>query len=399
MRAKSWKLWNRRSRDNSLRRAASIASIAVLIAASWLVLNIAFQYSGNPTGPFYTGAKTPLPQALAGGHTFRVHDDVGYDAQFYHLIAHDPRNRRGFLSYVDNPRLRWRRIGVPGLAALLAAGDDRGVDYVYIAIELAFVFLGTLWLSWYVRSKSLHPAWGLTFLLIPAVAVSLDRLTIDLPLAAICIGLALYAEAPEPGWQVYAMLGAAPLIRETGMIVVLGWCVYRIVMRDARGAVLGAVSAAPVVAWWGYVQMNTRPDGTDWLSSYPFSGIINRTLQGTGDPTSTPWLRAANVFENLALAGMWMALVLAFYLAWQRRWRFIEITVILFAAFEAVLGRFDLWSSAYATGRTMAPLLILLALLAFQNRRVPYALPLVLFLPRIALQYEAELKLMLHGVR
>src|SRR6202035_1374706 len=157
-------------------------------------------------------------------------------------IAHDPLNRRGFLSYVDNQRLRWRRIGVPGLAALLAAGSDRSVDYIYIAIELVFVYLGTLWLSWYGQSQRLHPAWGLTFLLIPAVAVSIDRLTIDLPLAAICIGLVLYADTPKPGWQVYAMLCAAPLIRETGMILVVGWCVYRIVQRDARGAVLGAIS-------------------------------------------------------------------------------------------------------------------------------------------------------------
>jgi hypothetical protein len=147
------------------------------------------------------------------------------------------------------------------------------------------------------------------------------------------------------------------------------------------------------------VQAHTPRDGTDWLSSYPFSGIINRTQQGTGDPTSTPWLRAANVFEDVALAGIWLALVLAFYLAWKRRWKFIEITVILFAVFEAALGRFDLWSSAYATGRTMAPLLILLALLAFPKRRVLYAFPLLFFVPRIALQYEAELKAMLRGMR
>jgi hypothetical protein len=383
----------------TVRPPTTIAAVAVLIAACWLVLNIAMQYSGNPTGPFYTGAKTSLPPALAAGHTYRVNDDVGYDAQFYHLIAHDPLNRRGFLSYVDNPRLRWRRIGVPALAALLAPGSDRGVDYVYIGIELGFVFLGTLWLSWYVQDQSLHAAWGLTFLLIPAVAVSLDRLTIDLALAAICIGLALYADTPQPNWQVYAMLCAAPLIRETGMMVVLGWCVYRVAQRDARGAVLGAFSAAPAIAWWLYVQTNTPPDGTDWLSSYPFSGIVNRTLQGTGDPTSTLWLRTANVFEDVALAGMWLALVLAFYAAWKRRGKFIEITAILFAAFTATLGRFDLWSSAYATGRTMSPLLILLALLAFQNRRVQYALPLLLFVPRIALQYEAELKTVLRGLR
>jgi hypothetical protein len=47
----------------------------------------------------------------------------------------------------------------------------------------------------------------------------------------------------------------------------------------------------------------------------------------------------------------------------------------------------------------MSPLLILLALLAFQKRRVLYAFPLLFFVPRIALQYEAELKLMLRGMR
>ncbi len=143
-----------------MRRAATVGLIAVLAALCWMVSNIAFQYGGNPTGLFYTGAKTPLPPALAAGHTYRVKDDAGYDAQFYHLIAHDPLNRRGFLSYVDNARLRWRRIGVPALAALLAVGTGGSVDYIYIAIELVFVFLGTFWLSRYMQGQSLHPAWG-----------------------------------------------------------------------------------------------------------------------------------------------------------------------------------------------------------------------------------------------
>ena len=47
----------------------------------------------------------------------------------------------------------------------------------------------------------------------------------------------------------------------------------------------------------------------------------------------------------------------------------------------------------------MAPLLILLALLAFEKRRVLYAFPLLFFVPRIALQYESELKMMLRGMR
>ena len=47
----------------------------------------------------------------------------------------------------------------------------------------------------------------------------------------------------------------------------------------------------------------------------------------------------------------------------------------------------------------MSPLLILLAVVAFPKRRALYAFPLLSFVPRIALQYEAELKMMLRGIR
>ncbi len=174
---------------------------------------------------------------------------------------------------------------------------------------------------------------------------------------------------------------------------------WRMAARDRLGASLSAAAAVPALVWWAYVQAHTPPDGTPWLSSYPFSGIFLRTLQGTGNPISTPWLRAADVLENVALAGMWLAVLLALYLAIKWRGTFIEITAILFGAFAATMGKFDLWSSAYATGRTLSPLLILLALLAFRGRGELFAAPLLLIVPRIALQYEAQLKLILRGMR
>jgi hypothetical protein len=369
-----------------------VAAIAVLSATAWLALNVAFNYGGNATGLFYTGAGAALPPQMES-HTRRVEDRIGYDGQFYHLMAHDPLIRRGFLSFVDNPRARWRRIGVPGLAAFAAAGSERWVDWAYIGIQLAFVFAGVFWLSRYAQEQRWHPGWGLAFLAIPAVAVSLDRMTIDLPLAALCIGLVLYAER----WAVYAILCAAPLIRETGMLLVIAWCVYAVIRRDWRAALLGGVSALPALGWWAYVQAHTPIDGTPWLAGYPFSGLIERTLPGL-DAGSTPWLRAASIFEELALLGMWLALALAFYLAWKRRWGLIELTAITFAVFAATLGKLDLWSSAYATGRTQSPLLIMLALVALRDRRWLPALPLLLVVPRIALQYEAQLKQVLRGM-
>ena len=181
-----------------MRRPVAVAAVAAFCAAIWLLLNVAFQYGGNPTGLFYTGLNSRLPAELGSGHTYRVNDSIGYDGAFYHLIAHDPLNRRGVLDFLDTPSLRWRRVGVPALAALLGGAlGGRWVDYAYLGVELAFLALGVYWLACYAQSRGLHPAWGLAFFLIPAVAVSLDRMTIDLPLAALCVGLALRAALPK----------------------------------------------------------------------------------------------------------------------------------------------------------------------------------------------------------
>jgi hypothetical protein len=62
------------------------------------------------------------------------------------------------------------------------------VDSIYVAIQLVFVLVGAFWLAQYVQSVHRDACWGLAFLLIPAVAVSLDRVTIDLALAALTRG-------------------------------------------------------------------------------------------------------------------------------------------------------------------------------------------------------------------
>ena len=382
-------------------RPAAVGAAATLLALFWLVLSVAFIYGGNVTGLYYAGKKMDLPAEIAR-HTRRVNDEAGYDGAYYHLMAHDPLLHRGFLAYVDNPRLRWRRIGVPGLAALLTGGSDAYADYAYVGIQLVFVFLGAWWLSRYTLRLGASAAWGLGFLLIPAVAVSLDRMTIDLPLAALSIGLIVYAAGRDAldarsRWPVYAILCAAPLVRETGVVLVAAWCVFAIRRKNWRAAALGAACAVPALAWWIYVAGHAPQDGTAWLAAYPFSGLVNRTIQGIDAPVSTLWLRAAALFEEIAMIGFWLALVLTGYLVWRRRFGLIEVTAILFAAFAAALGKFDLWASAYATGRTLSPLLIMLALLAFRDRR-GFALPLLLVLPRIALQYEAQLKEIVRGM-
>jgi hypothetical protein len=102
-------------------------------------------------------------------------------------------------------------------------------------------------------------------------------------------------------------------------------------------------------------------------------------------------LRAAGATENLAAAGAWLAMGSGIYLAWRNRLGLAEVTAILLVAFASLLGKYDIWDSAYATGRTMSPLLVLLALVGLKEQRFFYTLPLLMFLPRIALQFQAQI--------
>jgi len=367
-----------------------VAISATVIAMLWMTLNVVGNYDGDSTALFYTGSEVAVPEALDGGHTYRADDPVGYDAQYYHLVAHDPLIRRGFEPFVDNPRVRWRRIGVPGLAAILALGSDRYVDFFYFVIQLVFVLLGVWWLARFAEASSRDATWGLAFLLVPAVMVSLERMTVDLPLAALCIGFALYGVAlQQTGGAFYAILIVAPLVRETGGLLIGGWCVYSLLRRDWRSVVLGASCSVPTLAWWTYVHSRLAVDGTGWYARYPFSGLVDRLVLGIDAPTASDWLRSAALLEHLAIGGVLVGLALACYLAWTRSTGLIELTILLFVVFSSALGKLDIWTSAYATGRTMTPWLLLLGLLFVRGRSWVYGLPVLLVLPRLAMQYEA----------
>jgi hypothetical protein len=375
---------------SSVERAAGrftpvrVAILATLLAAAWMAFNAWGNYEGHLSGLFYTGTHVALPQELA---TYRVNDPAGYDGQFYRLIAHDPLSRRGFDRYIDNPPLRWRRIGIPALAWLLAAGDDPAIDAAYLAVQLIFVLLGAFWLARFAESERLNPVWGLAFLLIPAVLVSLDRMTIDLPLAALTIGL---VSRQNSRWPAYVFLCFAPLVRETGIVLLVAWILYSALERQWRKAVFAGICSIPALMWWAYVRAHTAPDETHWLAAYPFSGIVSASLESSA-AGATLWLRTAWAFEKLALCGLLAAFVLSIYLILKHPLGFSEITACACTLFAAALGKPDIWDSAYAAGRTMSPLLIVLGMIALRDRRPIFAIPILLILPRIALQYEAQI--------
>jgi hypothetical protein len=380
-----------------MRRPApfAVGVTALLLALTWQYLTVRFNYDMNWTALFNTGESTPLPSNLADQPVYRFAGSAGYDGMYYRLIAHDPLLRKGYAAYVDNPRLRWRRILVPGMANIFSTGHDSWVDFSYIAVTLLLVLLGTLWLSRYCVLNGFHPGWGLAFLAIPSVLVSIDRQTVDTAAAALLVGFMLYS-AREP-YKAYTLLALLPLARETGLCITAGAMILEWKRRHRQRLVLAAISVIPFVVWAGYVHLHTARDGTPWLS-LPFIGLITRTLNPIQYPLTGRWVTLAAVLDYSAVLGIWLALALVVYVLLRRPTGMLGSCLAVFSVAMVLLGKADIWGGAYEFGRTMSPLLIMLMMLTISTRESRYLLPMALVLPRILLQYQPQVFGIVSGI-
>jgi hypothetical protein len=367
----------------------AIAFAAALMMLAWQAATVHFNYSGDWSALFCIGDRWPLPPLLAGEAYIHA-NSAGYDGVFYHLVAHDPWFTRGFSRFADNASLRWRRILTPALAYLFAAGADAHTHSAYIMVNLFFVFLGALWLAHFSVIQGLSPAYGLAFLGVPSVLVSMDRLTIDTALAAFTVGFILYASANRP-IVTMLILTLSPLARETGLALTAGHAWLNLRDRKWKLCFLTVMSALPFTLWSILVFAHTPLDGTAWLS-FPFVGIVRRTIHPLQYPITGPWVALAAILDYLALVGIWIALILTVRQVIRRSFDLTAFCILSFSLGALCLGKADIWAGAYEFGRTMSPLLVLLGLLALRDRKLHFLLPLACTLPRILLQLEPQVR-------
>jgi hypothetical protein len=213
-----------RKSDLLLRSSVLVGVLSALLALLWQFVNVHCLWDENRTALFVHGKYFPVPPELAR-ENIHLFDNWGYDGQFCHCIAHDPLRRSSISRYVDIPNVRYQRILVPGLAYLLVGGQQALIDLAYYVVILLSVFAGSFWLSRYASRHDRHPAWGLTFVLVPSVLVSLERMTGEVALAALTVGFALYA-TNVPSWKLYLILVGAAFTRESGLMLVAAYCLY-----------------------------------------------------------------------------------------------------------------------------------------------------------------------------
>jgi hypothetical protein len=296
--------------------------------------------------------------------------------------------RHGTAASVDNPRLRWRRILLPALAWLIALGQSDFVDSAYFGVMLGFVFLGTWWTCRYLERHDLPVGFGLCFVLVPAVLISMDRGTVDVALAALCAGFAYYATTEAPSSSMYAVLALAPLARETGICLTAAFLLVSLRERKWRQALAAAATALPFLAWLLFLHAHTVPDRTVFASVIPLEGLVRRTLHPIQYALTSAWLKKADALDYLAVLGIWAALV-----ATPPRWfsfDAIEGAALAFAATAVFLAQPQAWGEAYSFGRTMSPLLLSVALAGVRRHRWWTLAPIAMVLPRILFQLATE---------
>jgi hypothetical protein len=384
--------------SNPKRHAGSCLAVAagtVLIALCWQSLTVRFNRNGNWTALYATGAKQPIPPALLGEDVYRF-TDTGFDGQFYHYIAHDPFVGPETVRYIDDARLRYRRILVPALAHALALGRSRWIDGAFLLVIHLALFAGSLGVARLARGRGRSPLWGVCFLLVPAVVSSIDRLTVDIALAALCVWFVRWADGPP--WRLSIVLLLAPLVRETGLLLVAAAALAALLGGRHRRAVLFASAALPALAWWAFVHARTAAQDYP-LSLVPLSGILTaltHPMAYAGKPALIARLNQGA--DALALAGMLAALVLAWRPLRSREHGPVAIAGMLFAAMGVAVQRLDHWQHVFDFGRMYSPLLIVLAAGWLESRRAADVAPTLLMQPRIVLQLGSQIVGVLLGV-
>ncbi|MGP0070793.1 MAG: hypothetical protein ACLPWF_02510 [Bryobacteraceae bacterium] len=374
------------------------ALAATLAVLCWQAATVHFNYGGNWTALFETGDRFAPPPELAA-QTYVFKNSTGYDGEFYRYVAHAPWVRIDWARYFDSLRLRYQRILLPASAWLLAAGRGGLVDGVYISLILGWIFVGVYWLGRYAVEEGHGPAWGLAFLLLPATLTSIDRMTVDVALAALCVLFVRYEK--KPGARLYLTLLLASLARETGALLVAAQVGYDLCGKRWRRAALFATALLPAAAWDVYVWRRVasvaaaRPAEdlyafAVWLFKYPAIGIAMKLFLPEHYPFSPIVNRIVQGADALALCGLLALLATGAWCLRRLPWDAEQWTIAAFIALAVATSRPSFWEQVYSYGRVFSPLVFFATLQPLRRGAWWALVPVSLMALRIGIQMAPQ---------
>jgi hypothetical protein len=385
--------------------AASGAIGAIFFAS--MMLQTLSSYQGNYSGFLHISRDTAAtaPVLLERPVLIRslVVYDAGYDGQFMYLMAFDPFLSRfkdepaAYRRVVDNPPYRYGRIGLSLLTDWFSAGRaERYPATIMWLLVVAHFALAALLATWATRyGKSAFA--GLLYLSIPSFAVSLlFALPEGLAAAGMVAGVVFWQARRLPVAAV--CFGAALLVRETGIVLIIALILVTAV-RDHRSGLILTSSILPVAVWRAFVATRLFAD-FGWHALFtdpgaltlPFRGIAQLWTAGLLRTQAPPERAAAVVLPLLLIA----ALILALCLLACRRGP-LEFAAVGYGAIAVSLDYEKVWRHLPSGERGVFELFVCLVLLVLESggqplwiRRSLNGLVVILFFYTFAIAPEAS---------
>lgn len=360
----NWKAW-----------VVALAGLLLVLSWQWLVVQGA--YGGNWTGLFRIGSKQPRPPGAQFEGDYLIEGSTGYDGQFYRLVAHDPLNRHGLADYVDSPGFRYSRILLPLLAHLIALGNPNWIDQAYIGVIVACSFFGTLYSARLARTLGLCEWYGLFFLLLPATWISINRLTVDVAVAAGCAAYLVWSTEQEndrTGFKMWALLAALPFVRETGVLIAGAHGLKMFFQRRWKALAGTGLVLLPWLAW-SYHVMASYPAGQhdNWVASKALPGLLTFwQINHFHWDLTEEFLFAVPILLILDYACVvliWLGIGLTSYWMLKRQWTSATLVAAGYAALAFYIRSRVFWLAPYSYTRVFTPFYLAVGYELLKRRR------------------------------
>lgn len=344
-----------RSLRSSLMGAAAAALWAFAIAYP-----VIGYFGGDARVFIRVGSRWEHPAALAGAP---VDGENGYDGQFFAALATDPLLLRpGAARLFDAPAYRASRAGLPLLAWLIGAGNDRRAIFAYQVLCWALGALLVWVVGRWLEERGEAP-WLAGILLCSAGVVS--SMYSSLPDAAAATLMVSGLWLHSRGWhgRSVALLSFASLVKETTLIAAAAVALaeWRQGRRRRAAGSLG-VPLVATAAWrlWVLTRLgfaNARVTGNNF--GWPFTWVPEKVAEGIDGQ------------EAIALLALGLAIAAGLALLSDLRSDDpVATSLVGFAFLAMALNRFVYVPSWWNYARVLLPVVPLLLLA--RARRAPW---------------------------
>ena len=255
-------------------RAVVVAAVAGTAFAVSLVLIHVSLTGESPLNLIQAGAKGPSAAVIERDFpSAPLPDGIGHDGQQFYAIARQPMHWVSVAADLDRAPYRLQRPLLPWLAWLLdPSGGGPGLVLALFAVGVAALLAGAVALGAIAAHVGRSPWLGALFPVLPGSLVALRITTADALATALAVAAVAFLLRSRNGLAIFAAV-LAVLAKETSLLIVVGYALWR---RDKWSAAAAATAAGAAAALMASLRLAFPHAGHQVLEfGLPFVGLAH----------------------------------------------------------------------------------------------------------------------------